>query len=293
MSGFYPPAMPTAASAAVSVDVACRKCSYNLRGMAGDGLCPECGAPVSLSMRGDLIRYSDPAWINRLSSGITLILWGVGIVIVAFALQLWNRSQFLFSPLVPRLVSLAGDLLYDAGYWALTLPDPSGLGENLYGRYRKLVRVCVCLMLVLHLWGAVARDDLFPPGIYLPIAIAAGVCRLAGCVGFIAALKYLSLLATRIRDGDLENRARIFQYTLGIPLGLVALVVCGIELKFAAGWGRARPSNGFIMAVGFTELIVLISGIRYLLVLRRYRNRLQEQAALATESWPAPSNLTE
>ena len=44
----------------VVADVPCRKCSYNLRGMNVASRCPECGAPVGVSVHGSLLRYSDP-----------------------------------------------------------------------------------------------------------------------------------------------------------------------------------------------------------------------------------------
>src|SRR5688572_7707778 len=66
----------------VLADAPCRRCSYNLRSLSLDGLCPECGTPVGLSVQGDLLRYSDPKWLDTVRMGITLFLFG-GLLSIA------------------------------------------------------------------------------------------------------------------------------------------------------------------------------------------------------------------
>ena len=56
-------------SGSVEGDIPCRKCSYNLRGLPLDGRCPECGTPVGVSVNGELLRYSDPEFIQTLRRG--------------------------------------------------------------------------------------------------------------------------------------------------------------------------------------------------------------------------------
>jgi hypothetical protein len=59
------------ASGTVHVDVACRRCRYNLRGLEPDGCCPECGAAIGLPRYGDFLRFADPAWVETLGQGAT------------------------------------------------------------------------------------------------------------------------------------------------------------------------------------------------------------------------------
>src|ERR1051325_11587020 len=67
----------------LNADVGCRKCSYNLRGLHIDGRCPECGAAIELSVHGDLLRFSDPAWLDLIGAGLNWIMAGVAIGIMA------------------------------------------------------------------------------------------------------------------------------------------------------------------------------------------------------------------
>src|SRR5258706_15757786 len=82
--GFYPPA-PGAGTAAglgtsgIAQDTPCRKCGYNLRGLSGDGRCPECGTSVGFSLQGDLLRFCDPSWVDTLRRGVNCIIGADGL----------------------------------------------------------------------------------------------------------------------------------------------------------------------------------------------------------------------
>ncbi|MEO1513279.1 MAG: hypothetical protein AAFU70_14495, partial [Planctomycetota bacterium] len=63
--------MSNAASQAgvVGEGVVCVRCGYALAGLARDGVCPECGMRVEDSLRGDALRYADPAMVRLLRRG--------------------------------------------------------------------------------------------------------------------------------------------------------------------------------------------------------------------------------
>ena len=67
----------------VVVDQTCRRCGYNLRGLHRDGRCPECGAPVGLSIKGDLLRFAHPDWVEELARGSRFILNGLSAALLA------------------------------------------------------------------------------------------------------------------------------------------------------------------------------------------------------------------
>lgn len=60
----------------IDEDLLCRACDYNLRGLHESADCPECSTPIARSTRPDLLRFSDPSWLTRLSKGMLLIIIG-------------------------------------------------------------------------------------------------------------------------------------------------------------------------------------------------------------------------
>src|SRR5947209_5364931 len=85
----------------VAQDMPCRKCGYNLRGLSTDGQCPECSTPVRLSVSGDLLRYSEPQYVEGLAQGAKLLLWGI---LIAFVLGFIIGAVTNFVPAPVRAV---------------------------------------------------------------------------------------------------------------------------------------------------------------------------------------------
>ncbi|HEV8377755.1 MAG TPA: hypothetical protein VGP99_02815, partial [Tepidisphaeraceae bacterium] len=125
----------------VNADVACRGCSYNVRGQHQDGKCPECGTPVGLSLRGNLLAYSDPAWVDKLLKGIDLILWGLlasliaGVFAIIITIAMGPRAQ----PFIQVIAILASGVGF-IGAWLLTTPDPGTEEQSQIVTARKLIR---------------------------------------------------------------------------------------------------------------------------------------------------------
>ena len=69
--------MPEIAPQMLSEDRACIRCGYNLRGLVDEGNCPECGRPVSDSLRGDVLEHADPQGLDKLRFGCALKLWNM------------------------------------------------------------------------------------------------------------------------------------------------------------------------------------------------------------------------
>lgn len=144
---------PTTTSQA---SLSCTRCGYDLRGLAREARCPECGTPLALSLYGDYLRHQPSRWLGRL-------VRGAGMVVVAQAGWLaltgywlarhgsydWNvlvssPVTGVVAPLLLTAVNLAGVLL---------LTSPSPVRADFLLSPRRLLRVCTAVMAVMNLMG--------------------------------------------------------------------------------------------------------------------------------------------
>ena len=135
----------------IDVDLSCRACGYNLRGRRPDERCPECATIVGRSIHGDRLAYSDPAWVQRLPKGITLILIGIvfgmvlGIVMgfgIAFAATLYPQAwSWMLAGILG--VSVASGVTTYVGLWFVTTPDPGAPDASSTEKLRQIARWCV------------------------------------------------------------------------------------------------------------------------------------------------------
>src|SRR5437868_3590950 len=56
-----------------SVPSLCIACSYDLTRLPSGAACPECGLPIEISSRGDLLEFRLPSYIARLRRGALLL----------------------------------------------------------------------------------------------------------------------------------------------------------------------------------------------------------------------------
>lgn len=134
----HPVAPPVVAVNIVPGDMACFQCGYNLRGQPNQGKCPECASPVMNTYRRWLI-YAEPKWLGRLRGGITALLWGILILVIAsLGMGVFGAVQGVRAgppgqvPLIPHrefmvIAALAGVSLYAFVVWLvfrLTTPEP-------------------------------------------------------------------------------------------------------------------------------------------------------------------------
>lgn len=228
----------------VREDRPCLQCGYNLCGLPVAGNCPECGTPVVNSLRGNLLRYTAPEHLEALHKGVVLVMSGViagllgtvGIIVLQIVSGFVARGPGLPNPTL-KVISDSIDLVASGigllGWWLLSAPDPSLIGEDRSISSRKLVRAMVIVrvgsaLLAFTLQILVLSPAVGPPtvansalGLNVAAAVIAGV---AWIVLFFAAMKYIQWLAYRVPDRSLRDGARRFVW-LG-PLIYVAGAVC-------------------------------------------------------------------
>lgn len=279
------------ASAPIAQDVACRKCGYNLRGLSMEGRCPECGTAVGYSLQGDLLRFMNPDWVDLLRRGVSMIIWGVAVIVFAVigAIAVGFGTQDAALTMVFTLVGvLVGWVLMLVGWILLTSPDPSGLGEDQYGTARKLIRVALAVGVFQQLLGLTALLNL-DPGLSMMIDVVSLAAGIFAVVGIFAQLTYLEKLALRIPDMALSQRAHFLRYALGISY--CVSIVLGAIMQLAGGRQAAARAGGAMAPLGciagIAGLAMLVFGIMYLLMLEKMGRKFKEQAAAARSTWAA------
>jgi hypothetical protein len=284
------PAVPLDANGLLAADLACRKCSYNLRGLSVEGLCPECGRAIGLSVVGDLLRYSDPNWLRTLRRGINLILLDIILVVLLLIASIALTAAgtaFTIRETTGSAIGFAIQGIFFLGGWFLTMPDPSGIGEDLYGTSRKVIRVTLLIGVTQPLVEFV-KAAIGPSSVELRLGldILDMAITLVGAIGHVAQLQYLRKLALRIPDRKLSDRARLVMWGLGISYGVLIVFTFIMTVAMrgttpAAGMTTAGCING-IAGLGF-----LIFGVMYLLVLEKFGKYFKQQELFARQKWAA------
>lgn len=303
-------------------DRTCRRCGYNLRGLREDGRCPECGTPIGLSTRGDLLRFADPAWVEKLALGIKYMLWGIVVVIAVSLLGYCIAHAVSGRDEIGDVVSLLAGLLGLYGAWLVTTPDPSGIGEDRYITARRVVRLCLligllheCLIIVI----SVVESN--SPLVVVFLVVPMVLCGLVSVAGEFAKLLYLEKLADRVPDPKLAGFAHFLRWAYCI--GLAGAVIFGglMAVGFAtvggavAGPGVQPSATGPATTMSVTlgglpfgatpglfaalaagscvfGVAALVFGIMVIVLYVRCGRRFREQARRARRTWARATSPT-
>lgn len=275
-------------SGALAADCMCRHCGYNLRGLHESGRCPECGTPVGASIRGDLLQFADPQWVEKVARGLTIIMW---MILVGYVFGLLISFLGLVSPAAFAILGLATASLSYYGAWLMTTPDPSGVGEFGQWNARKIIRVTLIVGMLGQFCTSMAQSFPVALGLFGVFVAGAIVLALVGIAGEFAKFCYYEGLARRIPDESLADRALFLRW--GYSLSMIGASVAGAIGLFATR-GATIPPKGAALGTmaclgGVSGLALLIFSIMAVLLLIRLRRSVAEQARLARASWAAAS----
>jgi hypothetical protein len=264
----------------ITNDLPCSQCSTNLRGQHVGGRCPQCGRPVGLNLYGDLLQYSQPAWLRTIRGGMMTILWTTLAMVVAFVVLIAVVMVFTMRsaaagysapttttssggvtttavsatppsawlPVAMGIVGLAAAAFFAFGTWRMTAPDPSGAGETQYGALRIFQRVSLFVGLGIGLITVISaavlgqeRPGTTGGGISIPQIVWQALSGIFQAVVIVAQGLYLGHLAGRVPDVGMMRRFRMVGWGMGICMSLVT--AGQIVLLMLLG-GAAGPGSG-------------------------------------------------
>ncbi|HRJ50050.1 MAG TPA: hypothetical protein PKU91_05935, partial [Phycisphaerales bacterium] len=194
----------------VEGDRACVACSYNLRGLPVLGLCPECGRPVMDSLRGILLEFASRDYVAKVGSGLWLVLNGILLMIVMWALTFFGRVMFSAVgvrleglALLVSVIGLGVSAMILFGYFRYSEPDPGFAGSERPDSARRVLRVAVIIQaaaaVIEFVMQVVLRaTTIASPAVVLLPTAAVALSFIAWVVQFFAVMRYTEWLAKRV-----------------------------------------------------------------------------------------------
>lgn len=248
----------------IAGDLACLRCGYNLRLLGREALCPECGVGVERTIRGDLLRYSDAAWLRGVADGL-----GIVVITIAATLAITILSAVLFPfgadrPGGAAVIELLARIGCAVGAWRFGRPQPDSLRLEGTWAARRLVRV-FGLLQVAPLTSA--WPSLWPGGHgFIEMAIV-GIN-----IGYVASiLTYARRLC--IQAGAARDEVAARKLLAGCALSVGAILFGLAEEGRLFPW---RTRGGAAIAMGLAAILGV--SIATILFLARVRQSLDSLA---------------
>ncbi len=246
----------------IHTDLPCTRCTYNLRGLARCGSCPECAAPIEHSTRGVLLKYSDPRWLATVRWGIALTLWNIPIRTVVLL-------PILLPPTMSFGVAIAAAVLTLAGTACLLCREPRAVLYRATLPWRAAIIVCATVELLSGLGPLVIA--LLPHAHWMH-----WLCAVSFAAGLIARLQYLHRYDHRISDADLVLSTAVLLWLIGVAMLCLAPLIFMTLIRATHQFGPFPEELMWTVMIIAALLWIVIALVRYLAGFRRG----QREAAL-------------
>lgn len=266
---------PAATSAPIVTDERpCLRCGYSLRTLDRGGVCPECGTPVELSLRGNALVHSAPEYLAKLYFGalvaeltvvLALIAVVVGIIGLSSSTNLPAAGAIAVSLSLVPLVFAAGTL---SGWWLLSAPDPAFIGADSGDRSRRVLRIAlIAVVAVTLVWiglrgwfglwaGSLSRAPTGFRGFIVGLGSLSVVAVWTAVL--IASMYYLRSLSPRLEEAKVRSSALVVVRCAVIAAAMILTPVVGTM----AGYTRSL-SNALVIGSCVGMLLVVITFILY------------------------------
>lgn len=299
--GFQPVNM---VAALVEGDISCRRCNQNLNGLPVDGRCPQCGAPIGMTLNGELLRYAEPSWVRMLRNGCVVMLTGMGavfLVVVLTIIAVVTTHSQSFTMRISSMGNFFATAIATCGLWMLTAPQPGLIAEDEFRTTRKVIRIVAIVGLVLGVGNILGSLSDNPVWVTTWAGWVVIVVSLFSLVGVIAQLQYIEQLALRIPDVAISERADLLKLILPATQAIVLILSAISRFIFAPTSPTATPPATPTMpppamiGLGCLSIVfglaALVMTVFYIIMLVKLTIELGRQAQLAAENAAAVSNI--
>jgi hypothetical protein len=225
---------------------------------------------VARSVHGDLLRLSDPRWVERLSTGTLWVTIGLlGGIVLGIAMGLTGAlygimsRSFNFNAITAFgiLVGTAAATVQVIGYWIVTTPDPGAppdqrISARVVARYTLMAVVVAALsqgvvqaasqsmsgQQTSAMWLGVLGT---PTGRSL-ILLATTVSIICQAIGYFAMFRYAGSLAKRIPHPSLAWQSNVVMWGFATMqvLAMMTTVLIFQALPSLVGPGGLMPGAG-------------------------------------------------
>lgn len=249
----------------VAPDTLCVNCGYALANIHAAGLCPECGTPVSRSLRTARLEDSSPAYLR-------ILWWSLIVSVVSWLISI---AGFVAEESAPEkyitiivLASLFGELAGSFAAYLFASPDPARLLDASWERLRQRTRTIAVVDLVFQCISVSLR--ILMPG---PVAVSfSTLTEVISQLTFILAFRLAANLATRAGRPRLAIRCRRLSWSLVIiGSGMLAmslselggpLLIDIVGITFAIPMIVALLAMFYFMATSIPSLLTLLAAAR-------------------------------
>lgn len=279
-------------------DVACRKCDYNLRGLALDRNCPECETAIEQTINRSTLRFSDPIWLRQVRSGLTfmllyifsLILMNIFIMVAAFGFGIGfsTRSIGLEVCITIYLVVLLA--IQVIAYMRMTTLESTVHMEDVGISSRRLARLTLIASIIAASISLITDSNrivMFFSGIneiqfLIQVSKWTGVLSsVFGFVGMFALFVYARSLALRCPDDRLAKRTRLVMWGYMIPAISYSLSQYARQIISLYAIITIEMSRAITIVQYAIGIPALVFGIWAIVLLFKYRGRFSGAMNLA------------
>lgn len=268
-----PNAAPVNSARFLDRDVACVRCSYNLRGLPTDRNCPECSEPIANSIKGFMLQDASAEYRGKLKLGLSLVLNGILLMIVVMVGSI-VLGYFAGSAAWPRIIAngvgfLVGCIML-LGYWKYTEPDPGYVIFEQPSSARNVVRIAVAVGAAVSLTqfvlaffvAALSGTTSSSAGAFgtMLVVLVGLVSFAAWVVQFLGVMNYTAWVGGRVPDEFVVRRAKMYRWLLPVIYVVGAIVVIGPLIALVMYWNLLDRVRKHLKSIESTGMAAELPG---------------------------------